>query len=161
MAPSLASAPELQKKTLSAKVLSTNCFAKFKTGKEKENFTKKDLRKLNLICSGFTPVEQNVFQKTLEKGFKIGQAVNFVRDLTNGPPNLITVDYVADQAKEIATKDIKEIVLTGVNIGDYGKGEFGNKKHEHTFLDLVKALDEVEGIERLRISSIVQNFSAS
>ena len=51
-----------------------------------------------------------------------------------------------------------EIVLTGVNIGDYGKGEFGNKKHEHTFLDLVKALDEVNGIERLRISSIEPNL---
>jgi threonylcarbamoyladenosine tRNA methylthiotransferase MtaB len=45
-----------------------------------------------------------------------------------------------------------------VNIGDYGKGEFGNKKHEHTFLELVQALDEVEGIERLRISSIEPNL---
>jgi len=49
-------------------------------------------------------------------------------------------------------------VLTGVNIGDYGKGEFGNKKHEHTFLELVKALDEVAGIHRLRISSIEPNL---
>ena len=48
-------------------------------------------------------------------------------------------------ASEISKKGIQEIVLTGVNIGDYGKGEFGNKKHEHTFLDLVKKLDEVEG----------------
>ena len=55
-------------------------------------------------------------------------------------------------------KGIKEIVLTGVNIGDYGKGEFGNKKHEHTFLDLVTELDKVEGIERLRISSIEPNL---
>jgi threonylcarbamoyladenosine tRNA methylthiotransferase MtaB len=45
-----------------------------------------------------------------------------------------------------------------VNIGDYGKGEFGNKKHEHTFLDLVKALDDVKDIERLRISSIEPNL---
>ncbi len=65
---------------------------------------------------------------------------------------------VLDNAAEIASKDIKEIVLTGVNIGDYGKGEFGNKKHEHTFLDLVKALDTVEGIHRLRISSIEPNL---
>jgi len=65
---------------------------------------------------------------------------------------------VLDNAAEIASKDIKEIVLTGVNIGDYGKGEFGNKKHEHTFLDLVKALDGVEGIHRLRISSIEPNL---
>jgi len=58
----------------------------------------------------------------------------------------------------ISEKGIKEIVLTGVNIGDYGKGEFGNKKHEHTFYELVQALDEVEGIERLRISSIEPNL---
>ena len=55
-------------------------------------------------------------------------------------------------------KGIQEIVLTGVNIGDYGKGEFGNKKHQHTFLDLVKELDKVEGINRLRISSIEPNL---
>jgi threonylcarbamoyladenosine tRNA methylthiotransferase MtaB len=65
---------------------------------------------------------------------------------------------VVKNARDIAAKGIKEIVLTGVNVGDFGKGEFGNKKHEHTFLDLVQALDKVEGIERLRISSIEPNL---
>jgi len=65
---------------------------------------------------------------------------------------------VLKNAKEISDRNIKEIVLTGVNIGDYGKGEFGNKKHKHTFLDLVKALDDIEGISRLRISSIEPNL---
>ena len=65
---------------------------------------------------------------------------------------------VLHNAKEISKQNVKEIVLTGVNIGDYGKGEFGNKKHEHTFFELVQALDEVEGIERLRISSIEPNL---
>jgi len=68
------------------------------------------------------------------------------------------LENVLNNAREISSKGIKEIVLTGVNIGDYGKGEFGNKKHEHTFLELVKALDRVEGIERLRISSIEPNL---
>lgn len=68
------------------------------------------------------------------------------------------MESVIENAKEIASQNIKEIVLTGVNIGDYGKGEFGNKKHEHTFLDLVTELDKVEGIERLRISSIEPNL---
>ena len=68
------------------------------------------------------------------------------------------LENVLNNAAEISEQGIKEIVLTGVNIGDYGKGEFGNKKHEHTFLDLVKALDEVNGIERLRISSIEPNL---
>jgi len=65
---------------------------------------------------------------------------------------------VLKNAKKISEQGIKEIVLTGVNIGDYGKGEFGNKKHEHTFLELVQELDKVEGIERLRISSIEPNL---
>ncbi|WP_434035386.1 tRNA (N(6)-L-threonylcarbamoyladenosine(37)-C(2))-methylthiotransferase MtaB [Formosa sp. 4Alg 33] len=68
------------------------------------------------------------------------------------------LENVLKNAKEISEKNIKEIVLTGVNIGDYGKGEFGNKKHEHTFYELVKGLDTVEGIERLRISSIEPNL---
>jgi len=69
-----------------------------------------------------------------------------------------TIENIVKNAKEIAGQNIKEIVLTGVNIGDYGKGEFGNKKHEHTFLDLVKELNKVEGIERIRISSIEPNL---
>ncbi|MFD0932283.1 tRNA (N(6)-L-threonylcarbamoyladenosine(37)-C(2))-methylthiotransferase MtaB [Psychroflexus salinarum] len=68
------------------------------------------------------------------------------------------LENVLKNAKEISEQGIKEIVLTGVNIGDYGKGEFGNKKHEHTFLDLVKSLDYVEGIDRVRISSIEPNL---
>ncbi len=78
--------------------------------------------------------------------------------LARGISRSDTLENVLKNAKEIAAQDIKEIVLTGVNIGDYGKGEFGNKKHEHTFLDLVKALDQVEGIHRLRISSIEPNL---
>jgi threonylcarbamoyladenosine tRNA methylthiotransferase MtaB len=78
--------------------------------------------------------------------------------LARGISRSDTLKNVLKNAKEISEQNIKEIVLTGVNIGDYGKGEFGNKKHEHTFLDLVKALDGVEGIERLRISSIEPNL---
>lgn len=78
--------------------------------------------------------------------------------LARGISRSDTLENVLKNAKEISDQDIKEIVLTGVNIGDYGKGEFGNKNHEHTFLELVKALDEVEGIERLRISSIEPNL---
>ncbi|MGB5361344.1 MAG: tRNA (N(6)-L-threonylcarbamoyladenosine(37)-C(2))-methylthiotransferase MtaB, partial [Eudoraea sp.] len=69
-----------------------------------------------------------------------------------------TLSNVLKNAREISEQGIKEIVLTGVNIGDYGKGEFGNKKHEHTFFDLVKALDKIEGVHRLRISSIEPNL---
>ncbi|WP_298311652.1 tRNA (N(6)-L-threonylcarbamoyladenosine(37)-C(2))-methylthiotransferase MtaB [uncultured Aquimarina sp.] len=78
--------------------------------------------------------------------------------LARGISRSDTLDNVLKNAKEISEQGIKEIVLTGVNIGDYGKGEFGNKKHEHTFYELVQALDKVEGIERLRISSIEPNL---
>ena len=61
--------------------------------------------------------------------------------LARGISRSDTLQNVLDNAKKIADQGIKEIVLTGVNIGDYGKGEFGNKTHEHTFFDLVKALD--------------------
>ena len=78
--------------------------------------------------------------------------------LARGISRSDTIENVLRNAAEIASKDIKEIVLTGVNIGDYGKGEFGNKRHEHTFLDLISELDKVEGIERIRISSIEPNL---
>ena len=78
--------------------------------------------------------------------------------LARGISRSDTMENVLKNAAEISAKGIKEIVLTGVNVGDYGKGEFGNKKHEHTFFDLVQALDTVAGIERLRISSIEPNL---
>lgn len=78
--------------------------------------------------------------------------------LARGISRSDTLKNVLNNAREISAKDIKEIVLTGVNIGDYGKGEFGNKKHEHTFLELVQELDKVDGIHRIRISSIEPNL---
>tara|TARA_B100001287_G_scaffold189936_1_gene160448 strand:+ start:4277 stop:5581 length:1305 start_codon:yes stop_codon:yes gene_type:complete len=59
---------------------------------------------------------------------------------------------------KISSKSVKEIILTGVNIGDYGKGELGNKKHENTFLDLIKELDKINNIKRFRVSSIEPNL---
>ena len=78
--------------------------------------------------------------------------------LARGISRSDTLENVLQNAADISARGIKEIVLTGVNIGDYGKGEFGNKKHEHTFMELCQALDEVPGIERLRISSIEPNL---
>lgn len=78
--------------------------------------------------------------------------------LARGISRSDSLENVLKNAADISAQGVKEIVLTGVNIGDYGKGEMGNKKHEHTFLDLVKALDKVEGIERVRISSIEPNL---
>ena len=68
------------------------------------------------------------------------------------------INSIINNAEKISKTGIKEIVLTGVNIGDYGKGEFGNKKHESTFLDLIKSLDKTSSIDRIRISSIEPNL---
>ena len=65
---------------------------------------------------------------------------------------------IISDAKSISQSGVKEIVLTGVNIGDYGKGEFGQKKHDNSFLELINELDKVEGIARIRISSIEPNL---
>ena len=78
--------------------------------------------------------------------------------MARGKSRSDTLENVVRNAQKIAQNGVKEIVLTGVNIGDYGKGELGDKNHEHSFLDLVKALDKVKGIERIRISSIEPNL---
>jgi len=75
--------------------------------------------------------------------------------LARGTSRSDTIASVIDQAKQIAASGVKEIVLTGVNLGDFG---IINGKRETKFFDLVKALDEVEGIDRIRISSIEPNL---
>lgn len=75
--------------------------------------------------------------------------------LARGKSRSDTIVNVVNAAKEIATKGVKEIVLTGVNIGDFG---LQNGERSETFYDLVQALDKVEGIERFRISSIEPNL---
>lgn len=68
------------------------------------------------------------------------------------------IKNVVGHAEKLAADGVKEIVLTGVNLGDFGKGSDGNSKTEENFFHLVKALDAVKGIERYRISSIEPNL---
>jgi threonylcarbamoyladenosine tRNA methylthiotransferase MtaB len=75
--------------------------------------------------------------------------------LARGKSRSDTIGNIVKAAYDIAARDVKEIVLTGVNIGDFG---IRNSERRETFLDLIKALDEVEGIERFRISSIEPNL---
>ena len=73
-----------------------------------------------------------------------------------------SIDEVVQNAQNIAKKGVKEIVLTGVNIGDFGNSteiiEGSRSRTKSMFIDLIKALDQVEGIERFRISSIEPNL---
>lgn len=75
--------------------------------------------------------------------------------LARGASRSGKIEDIVRQAEEIAASGVKEIVLTGVNIGDYG---IRDGKRQDRFVDLVKALDEVEGIDRIRISSIEPNL---
>lgn len=78
--------------------------------------------------------------------------------MARGKSRSDSIANVVRNAEELAASGVKEIVLTGVNLGDFGKGPDGNKKHEEDFYQLVQALDKVEGIERYRISSIEPNL---
>lgn len=82
--------------------------------------------------------------------------------LARGRSRSNTVESVVQNARQIAQMGTREVVLTGVNIGDFGNGteviEGIRPKKEALFIDLIKALDEVEGIERFRISSIEPNL---
>ena len=69
-----------------------------------------------------------------------------------------SIDGVLKNVNELAASGTKEIVLTGINLGDFGKGNEGGKKIDTTFYDLVQELDKVDGIERYRISSIEPNL---
>nr|WP_293843742.1 tRNA (N(6)-L-threonylcarbamoyladenosine(37)-C(2))-methylthiotransferase MtaB [uncultured Arsenicibacter sp.] len=75
--------------------------------------------------------------------------------LARGRSRSDTVENVVKAAQDIAARGVKEIVLTGVNIGDFG---LHNGERTETFFDLIKALDEIDGIERFRISSIEPNL---
>ena len=78
--------------------------------------------------------------------------------MARGKSRSDTVAGVVQQAKALAEKGVKEIVLTGINLGDFGKGGDGGKHHEESFFELIKALDNETAIERYRISSIEPNL---
>lgn len=78
--------------------------------------------------------------------------------MARGKSRSDSIQNVVKQAQELATSGVKEIVLTGINLGDFGKGGDGGKKHNENFFELVKALDQETAIPRYRISSIEPNL---
>ncbi len=77
--------------------------------------------------------------------------------MARGKSRSDSIANVVKHATQLAADGVKEIVLTGVNLGDFGKGPDGGR-HEEDFFSLVQELDKVEGIERYRISSIEPNL---
>lgn len=78
--------------------------------------------------------------------------------LARGHSRSDSIEGVMANVRELAQTGTKEIVLTGINLGDFGKGTNGGKKREESFLELIQELDNIEGIERFRISSIEPNL---
>ncbi len=78
--------------------------------------------------------------------------------MARGKSRSDSIANVLRNAETLAQNGVKEIVLTGVNLGDFGKGPDGAKKTEEDFYDLVQQLDKIDGIERYRISSIEPNL---
>ncbi len=78
--------------------------------------------------------------------------------MARGKSRSDSIENVVEQAQGLAENGVKEIVLTGINLGDFGKGGDGGKKHNEDFFELVKALDQKTTIPRYRISSIEPNL---
>lgn len=78
--------------------------------------------------------------------------------LARGHSRSNTIEGVLTQIEELGAKGIKEIVLTGINLGDFGKGNDGGKRRNEDFLDLIRAIDQQDDVRRFRISSIEPNL---
>lgn len=78
--------------------------------------------------------------------------------MARGKSRSDSVASVLENVRSLAQTGVKEIVLTGVNLGDFGRGPHGDEGYSENFYDLVCALDELEGIDRYRISSIEPNL---
>ena len=78
--------------------------------------------------------------------------------MARGKSRSDSIENVLANVREVVAHGSKEIVLTGVNLGDFGKGSNGDKEHAESFFDLVQSLEKVDGVERYRISSIEPNL---
>jgi leucyl aminopeptidase len=81
--------------------------AKYKSGKEREELENKQIKKITFINEKL----DKKIQEMLKRGMAIGQAVNLVRDLVNGPPNIVSIDAMADLAKDVATENKYKIQI--------------------------------------------------
>ena len=138
---------------------------KFNIAQHIQNFTKGDS---TLICScdiddvsGFNP-SFSINDRT-RTFLKVQDGCDYNCSFctipkARGKSRSDSIENVVNNAKALAANGVKEIVLTGVNLGDFGKGPGGDKKHAETFFDLVQELEKVDGIERYRISSIEPNL---
>ncbi len=124
-----------------------------------QDFTKSgvfasDIKEAKTFDSSYSIADRTRTFLKVQDGCNYGCAFCTI-PLARGKSRSDTIRNIVLQAVEIAKSGVKEIVLTGVNIGDFG---IQDGKRKEKFIDLIKALDCVEGIERFRISSIEPNL---
>ncbi|MEQ9404422.1 MAG: tRNA (N(6)-L-threonylcarbamoyladenosine(37)-C(2))-methylthiotransferase MtaB [Cyclobacteriaceae bacterium] len=124
-----------------------------------DNFTKggvfaSDIKEAKAYNSSYSIADRTRTFLKVQDGCNYGCAFCTI-PLARGKSRSDTIENIVNQAEEIAQTEVKEVVLTGVNIGDFGI-HMGKRKEK--FIDLLKALDRVEGIDRFRISSIEPNL---
>lgn len=114
----------------------------------------KDIKEVNAFHSSFSMQDRTRTFLKVQDGCDYSCSFCTI-PLARGASRSDSSDRVVDAAENIASRDVKEIVLTGVNLGDFGirKGV-----RQERFIDLVRKLDKVEGIERFRISSCEPNL---
>lgn len=111
----------------------------------------KNIKETNIFVPGFSMGERTRSFMKVQDGCDYFCSFCTI-PLARGKSRSQTVVQTIKVAEEVARTGVKEVVLTGVNLGDFGVG------NNETFFDLVKALDDVKGIERFRISSIEPNL---
>lgn len=123
--------------------------------KEKAQVFHSDIRKVaQTYCSSYSYGDRTRTFLKVQDGCNYNCSFCTI-PLARGKSRSDTIVNIVAQAQEIAQTDVKEVVLTGVNIGDFGIIE---GKRQEKFIELIRSLDEVEGIERFRISSIEPNL---
>ncbi len=132
---------------------------KFQLFEKLDDFTKggvyaSDISEAKSYHSSFSIADRTRTFLKVQDGCNYGCAFCTI-PLARGKSRSDSITNIVRQAEEIAKTEVKEVVLTGVNIGDFGIQD-GRRKEK--FIDLVKSLDEIEGIDRFRISSIEPNL---
>lgn len=132
---------------------------KFQLFDHLDDFTQKgvfasEIKEANTYHASYSIADRTRTFLKVQDGCNYGCAFCTI-PLARGKSRSDTIENILRQAREIAQTEVKEIVLTGVNIGDFG---IIDGKRAARFIDLIQALDEIEGIERFRISSIEPNL---
>ncbi|MCS6975002.1 MAG: tRNA (N(6)-L-threonylcarbamoyladenosine(37)-C(2))-methylthiotransferase MtaB [Cyclobacteriaceae bacterium] len=122
--------------------------------KEKPQVLASDITKANRFTTSFSMGDRTRTFLKVQDGCDYSCSFCTI-PLARGNSRSDTIENILKTAREIALTEVREIVLTGVNTGDFG---IRNGKREERFIDLIKALDEVDGIDRFRISSIEPNL---